>query len=296
MKPALLLTLLSLQTGASPLFAAITIVQDRDETRIQVSETGHTSIMLARIDAPELTQKLYALTGQVKYANVNGEAYLETWNVFPKLGRAFSRTMADEGPLGKIRGNSAWRPFVLPFDASGADESPSQVEFNLALPAGGSVALRDVRLVEFPAGTTVTQTLVLPGQAVQSVPLAPPAEYLRPMPSAHAWWDGRMGAWIGAIGGTFLGGLGAAMGILARRHRRAAIRCGFGGSILGALILIAGLVALATRQPYAVYYPLLLGGLIAVSVFGANAAMLARQTRQEELRRISADGRLIISV
>lgn len=270
------------------LLAAIVIVQDGGETRIRVSEPGQTAITLARIEAPKLTQSLYAVTGEVKYSGVNGDAYLETWNVFPRLGRAFSRTMAEGGPLGIIRGNSAWRPFVLPFDASGAGELPSLVEFGLVLPAGGDVALRNVRLMEFPPGASAAQSLVQPGRFVQEVSLTPPGQYLRPSPSAGAWWDARTGGLIGGIAGTLLGCIGGAMGMAFRRHRRAVIFCGFILAALGICVLIAGVAAVCLRQPYAVYYPLLLLGFLMSVIFGVNALVLSRLARQEELRRISA--------
>lgn len=190
--------------------------------------------------------------------------------------------------MGKIEGNSAWRAFVLPFDASGASGPPSALEFNLVVPRGGHVTLRRVRLVEFPPGTTAAQTLAQSGRIVQEIVLTPPREYERPAPAASAWWDDRTAGLIGGLGGALLGVIGATLGVTARRHRRGVIRCAWGMSVFGGLLLIAGLVALAARQPYAVYYPLLLGGLITSTVFGANAALLARQARQEELRRISA--------
>jgi len=270
------------------LLAAIIIFQEHDETRIHATETVPTTIALASIEAPRLTQKLYAVTGEVKYSGVSGGAYLETWNVFPTLGRAFSRTLAEGGPFGKIQGNSAWRTFALPFDASGASEPPSALEFNLVLPRGGNVTLRHVRLVEFPPGTTAAQTLALPGRPVQEIPLTPPREYEGSATAPKAWWNDRTAGLIGGIGGALLGFIGAVLGVMARRQRRAVIRWAWGMSIFGGLLLIAGLAALAARQPYAVYYPLLLAGLITGTVFGANAALLARQTRQEELRRISA--------
>ncbi len=270
------------------LLAAITIFQEHGETRIHAAVAVPTTIALASIEAPRLTEKLYAVTGEVKYSGVGGGAYLETWNAFPSLGRAFSRTLAEGGPAGKIEGNSAWRAFVLPFDASGARELPSALEFNLVLPRGGDVTLRRVRLVEFPPDTTAAQMLAGPGRDVQEILLMPAREYEHPVPTPHAWWDGRTAGLIGGLGGALLGVIGATLGVSARRHRRGVIRCAWGMSVFGGLLLIAGLVALAARQPYAVYYPLLLGGLITSTVFGANAALLARQARQEELRRISA--------
>jgi hypothetical protein len=52
--------------------------------------------------------------------------------------------------------------------------------------------------------------------------------------------------------------------------------------------LLAGLVALMLGQPYGVYYPLLLGGIITAAVCGGNYPVLRRRYDQIELRKMSA--------
>lgn len=256
--------------------------------QFRVRPGGPTTIFLNRIDNPPISQPLYALTGQLKYDAVEGDGYLELWSFFPNSGPYFSRTLAGAGGLRKITGTSDWRNFVLPFDSQGAKGNPTRLEFNLVLPKGGNVTLREVKLVQFPAHTTIQQALLQPGVVLQSVEIFPTGASKGLSPASNAWWDERSGAWLGGIGGTLLGLLGAVMGITARKHRHMAIRCGLGASAAGLLLLLAGLIALVLRQPYAVYYPLLLGGFIASAVFGANTIQLVRRTRQEELQRISA--------
>jgi hypothetical protein len=57
---------------------------------------------------------------------------------------------------------------------------------------------------------------------------------------------------------------------------------------VGGLGLIVGLIALIVGQPYAVYYPLLLGGIILTVVCGGNLPVLLRRYRQDELRKMAA--------
>ncbi|MEN6558905.1 MAG: hypothetical protein ABFC54_12065, partial [Thermoguttaceae bacterium] len=56
----------------------------------------------------------------------------------------------------------------------------------------------------------------------------------------------------------------------------------------GMVSLVVGLVAVVLGQPYAVYYPLLLGGTILAAVFGGNFPMLHRRYQQIELRKMAA--------
>ena len=52
--------------------------------------------------------------------------------------------------------------------------------------------------------------------------------------------------------------------------------------------LVAGVIALALGQPYAVYYPLLLGGIILTAVCGGIRPGLRHGYEQRELRRMAA--------
>lgn len=95
---------------------------------------------------------------------------------------------------------------------------------------------------------------------------------------------------MGAGLGSGVGLLGAAIGSLsglgrARRLVAALLAVAAG---IGGVALVAGLAALGAGQPYAVYYPLLLGGGIALpmSLFASRA--VRRRYQEIELRRMRA--------
>ena len=245
---------------------------------------------LAVIAEPKITTPLYALVGEIKYERIKGTGYLELWNVFGSQQRYFSRSLADTGPLQKITGTTDWRPFVLPFDRTGADAPLSQLAFNVVLPQGGAVSLRKVRLVQYPSGTTLDQALADTNATGEWIGLEAsiPKKAAPIDKKPKAWWDNTTGGWIGGITGVLAGLLGGFVGWTARKNPRRAASICLLVAIGGIFPLALGGLAFLRQQPYVVYYPLLLIGVLAPVVFGLNACQLVKNSRREELRRISA--------
>lgn len=131
---------------------------DKDEKLGEVVKITRTPdvpqlIEIAKIEKPAATLRAYMLRGKVKFEGVGGEGFLEIWNHFPepKKGAYFSRTMAETGPMGKLRGSSPWKDFILPFTFDDATfPMPEKIQFNVYLPQNGTVWLSDLELVEFP--------------------------------------------------------------------------------------------------------------------------------------------------
>jgi len=106
-----------------------------------------------------------------------------------------------------------------------------------------------------------------------------------------AWFDPNLYAWIpgtllGVIGGTW-GGL---LGTLGPRGKAKRLLLGGLWVLLtcSALLLGAGLFALANGQPYGVWYGLVLAGAIGVVVLGANTPTALKVYRDAEERRMKA--------
>ncbi len=217
-------------------------------------------LRLVEIEAPPIATRVYALRGTLRYEGVEGEGFLEMWSVFPDGSRYFSRTLAPSGPLRSLVGSSPWRTFVLPFESAAGFPAPARLEVNLVLPGRGVVELGPLELVAFAPGE---DPLALPGQ----------------------WWTTRHAGLVGGAVGLLLGTLGALAGVLAARRRAprllAAIPVTMG--IAGLAALAAGLVAVAMGQPWAVYYPLLLGGGIATALAVVLRATLRRRSAFDAL-------------
>lgn len=95
------------------------------------------------------------------------------------------------------------------------------------------------------------------------------------------------GSGIGILGGT-IGGL---CGVLVPKGRGKNFLLPLMGTfaILGLAMLVTGIVAVASDQPYSVYYPFLLIGFILTTVFGTLALVMRRLYRAAEERQLEAD-------
>ena len=140
----------------------------------------------------------------------------------------------------------------------------------------------------FSAPTRLDVDVVLPGAGTVWVgPLA-----LRSLADQHAgaWWSDRTGGLIGGVAGTMLGLTGAILGafVARRTHRSLVLRATAVLAVGGLVILTVAVLTLASSQPYAVWYPLLLGGGLLMIVFGGIRRLARHAYTDAELRRMRA--------
>lgn len=222
-----------------------------------IGETAKSTTTIVNCPAPAISTHDYVVRGQVKYEGVTGDGYLELWNDFGSKGKFFTRSLADFGAMRKLTGTSKWRSFELPFHAE-PGLRPEKLTLNVVLPGAGTVVVSQPILVAID--------------------------------TSSQWWSEQQAGLLGAVGGCVLGGLGAAIGCLASwgKAKRLTLGLFVFALVIGGISLVAGLIAVAVHQPYHVYYPLLLGGIICVLVFGGNFWNLQHRYRADELRRIAA--------
>ena len=212
-------------------------------------------VMLFEIENPGIASSAYAIKGSIRYEGIVGEAYLQMDSHFGDKGTFFTKTLAPEGPLGMLTGDADWRPFVLPFDtgtgdAEGNPITPEKITVSLYRPGAGTVLIRDVELFQYASGEN-------------------------PLQAGGQWFSDRTMAWVGAIGGTFIGLWSGLLGFLASRGKARVFVLGSVAAliVIGIAALAAGFAAIAARQAYAIYYPLLLIGVILVIVYGRLLAI-----------------------
>src|SRR5262249_18264290 len=106
------------------------------------------TITVATLDDPGIQAERWMFSGHVHYEKVLGKAYLELLNQLTDGQTYFSRTLAPEGPMAWMTGNSGWRPFALPFNAWKSGNHPTRIVVNVILPQRGVVDLSDIEIYE----------------------------------------------------------------------------------------------------------------------------------------------------
>jgi len=252
--------------AALPAGAAI-VRQNRDGRQISAVKikAGPSTEPIAVLDmnSPGISADEFALQGSLRYEEVKSPGYLELLVYFPDGRSFFSRALNSAGPGRRILGASDWRAFSLPFNTMGSALKPARLKLNLILPQGGTVYLSGLKLTEAGGG---------PGK------------------SGRTWYSERNAVKIGGWGGAILGGFAGILGMLAglgacRRFVTAALKAMLA---LGLLCLAAGAAALIHGQPYAIWYPLLLIGVILAAVIGFNYKGIQRRYDDVEQKRMKA--------
>lgn len=266
--PLLSLLLLSPSPQAEELVRGVSLSA---EPLIITAVPGKQFQSLIEIADPGITSPVYALKGMIRYENVQGDGFLQLDSQFGGRGTFFTKSLSPAGPLGKVSGSSDWRPFILPFYANSGDQArgaslfPEKLSLALYLPGSGTVSIRDVALYQYATGED-------------------------PLQLTGHWFGNRNAGLIGGIGGGLLGLWGALIGILAGQGKARRFVLGSANLLLiiGISSIVGGVVALASAQPYVVYYPLLLIGIIIVAVIGKLRGTLAARYEQLELKRMQS--------
>ena len=125
---------------------------------------------------------------------------------------------------------------------------------------------------------------------IAAVRLVEYTEDVPPGTASGAWWGPRTAGVVGGVVGSLFGCLGGAIGLLAGRGKGRALAMGLvkGMLGLGAISLVVGVVAVFRSQPYAVFYPLLLGGVLGVGLPSFLIPTLRRRYEELELRKMKA--------
>lgn len=264
----LFLPLLSLPLQAEERVGAVSFAE---EPLTVTAVPGEERQMLMELADPGISAPVYAVKGMLRYDDVQGEGFLQLDSHFGAKGTFFTKSLAPSGPLAKISGSSDWREFVLPFYANSGDQEdsasllPEKLSLSLYLPGSGTVFIREVGLYQYASGEDPLQ---INGQ----------------------WFSNRSAGLLGGISGGLLGLWGALIGVISARGRARGFVIVSANALLaiGIASLVVGVTALAMAQPFAVYYPLLLIGIILVAVMGKLRGTLSARYEQLELKRMQS--------
>lgn len=119
-----------------------------DQLRVDNPKDKLTIVTVLTLDKPPISNKLYAIKGQVRHERVQGEAFLEMLTYFGDYDYYLSQTIAKKGPMKNLQGTSEWRPFLLPF-LNNKNELPTKLVFNVYFLKKGTVYLGPIKLVQY---------------------------------------------------------------------------------------------------------------------------------------------------
>jgi len=107
------------------------------------------------------------------------------------------------------------------------------------------------------------------------------------------WFDPQKAGLIGGIIGACIGGAGAIIGstcwLFIRKGWKRLVYGMFGTVITVSVgLLVTGLIALFMKQPYHVWYPFLLSGVIGTVVFSPLFLVMRRLFTVMEMRKMQA--------
>jgi len=221
--------------------------------------------------APNISKAVYALEGEIRYS-VPGSGYLELIHNYGQNGVFFTRSMAEDGPMGLLKGESKWRRFVLPFyrNKEGRIDKieippPTSLSLFLHAPKGSEIALKHVRLVNL---STHPDMSFVEGQ----------------------WWTQAQSGLIFGILGSVLGILYGLMSLSCSqgKHRPFVASSLASMGILGILCLASAFAGAFLEQPGHVTWPLFILSFALLAFLVLFRPIFKAKFQASELRRMDS--------
>ena len=233
-----------------------------EDGRVVIDAGGAGVYPVTVLESPPLSGGDIVLSVEVAFAGFADPGFLELWAVYDDGSRFFSRSL-DANGVGVLR-SSGDDTVGLAFGLAGT--VPSSLELNAVMPAGGRIEIGAVTLQEFGAVPALVGD------------------------DTSAWWSVGTASIVFGVAGALVGVLGALVGSLASRGaaRGFVVPTMRVAAFVGIGLAGAGLVALAIGQPYEVWFPLLLLGVIMTFVFGGMSRTVEARYEARELQRMRA--------
>lgn len=230
---------------------------------LKIAKTNDASaeVSLITITNSAVIHRSSAVEWEMKYENVSSSSSRELYAIYPPQAVG-GDAITNQYGIQCRAGTRNWDKFSFTIMRAPYDNEtpPDKLELKLYVPSNSTFYLRPVKLVGW-------------------------------VDNSAGWWTSQQAGLIGAIGGSLIGCLGAMTGILGSKGRARGLVlttvkiC----IVIGIVMLIGGVTAIALKQPYAVYYPMLLGGFILTIVFSVNLPAIQRRYDELEIRRMASE-------
>jgi hypothetical protein len=224
---------------------------------LKIENTNNTplEVSLLTITNSSLIKKIYYVSCETKYENVEAPYRFDANSPIGGSLKLFCRPVYEltkPGPIIHILGTSNWTNCTLT-----VEQSATQIVLKLILPQGnGIVYLRPIKLLGV----------------------------------VGSWWSENEAPWVGGIGGPVIGCFGGLLGWLSGKGkaRRLVLAIWKFWIMAGILFLIAAVIALVTGQPFYVSMPLLIFGIVPITVFGILWPTAKKRYDDFEIRRMTS--------
>ena len=204
----------------------------------------------------------YIVGGNVRYSDLEGVAFLRVWSHPLNGDRPTRRSLEEFGMTKEFRGTSDWQRFEVPFFRENLKSKSVLVTVEVMIHGKGSVEVENL---------TAHDAIRI-----------------------DVWFDNRTAGFYGGLAGSAVGLYGALFGCLAGflvprgKGRGLLTSMTVFGFAVGVALLLMGLVALFSGQPYHVWYGFTLIGGILVIVLPGCFLSIRKQYEQFEQRRMQA--------
>lgn len=233
-------------------------IENTNDTPLEVS--------LLTITNSSLIHKANTIAWEMKYENVRYSPTSKLWThlaffeIFPPQAAGGDNSTNYQGD--SFTDTKNWDKYEFQITPARFDSEtrPNELRLKLFLQSSGTVYLRPGKLMKWVS------------------------------PNSSNWWSPQQSGLIGGIGGSIIGCFGGLIGWLVSKGkaRKFVLTMTAIFIVLGVFLIVGGLVAAILKQPYSVWYALLLPGVILVLVFSLNLHSIQRRYDELEIRRMTS--------
>lgn len=120
------------------------VLTDQAADVMGLAGPSHTPLLV--IEAPPIGSSGARMVGRIESFDVESEAWIELWAIYPDGTRSVERTLDRDGPELRLAGTTERRSFELPVALGAGGVKPLRLELNVGMLGRGIVSVSGLRL------------------------------------------------------------------------------------------------------------------------------------------------------
>lgn len=120
------------------------VISDESADVMGLKGPSHTPLLV--IEAPPIGERGARVVGTIKSFDVESEAWIELWAIYPDGTRSVERTLDRDGPDLRLAGTTERRSFELLVALGPGGVKPHRLELNVGMLGRGIVSVSELRL------------------------------------------------------------------------------------------------------------------------------------------------------